>query len=424
MYSRSVTPTLQVDPGCARPAPEAGELAPEADTQPDRQLSAELRPFESIDQQTWDQLAFLNPYSTPFSTWAFQRAWWDAYGENAHPETLVLVDEAAADPGQPVAIAPLMHRHVVEPSDAETHTTTRHADDLPLTAVAPDACAVYFGASYHADYATLLAHPADMPAAADAIADYLASDRTESDFDPWAVVDLRRLRQADPALDVLTTTFGRREMAEGWTLNVEREDVCPVVRLPEGADFEGYLATLGKKERHEIRRKVRRAESAGLVEVVESTNPLADLEQFIDLHQRKWGERGLFPDTAGGAQGRVLVRRLFELFGEATSGPNAIPDHPTIHLGFLMLDGKRIAAEIHFETAGSLLYYNAGVDPDAKALSPGVVQLERLVRRAIDRGKCRLDLLRGDEPYKYEWGAVDEPIMRILVRRAAAGAAA
>jgi len=422
-----VTPTLQADPECARPASDAGETAAEgADTpaRSDRKLVAELRSFEAIDQSTWDRLAFLNPYSTPFSTWAFQRAWWDAYGENAHPETLVLVDPTAPSSGEPVAIAPLMHRHVVEPSDAQTHTTIRHADDLPLTTVSPDACAVYFGASYHADYATLLAHPADMPAAADAIVDYLATDRPEGELDPWAVVDLRRLRQADPATDILETSFARREMAEGWTLNVEREDVCPVVRLPEGADVEAYLATLGKKERHEIRRKVRRAESAGAVELVESTDPVADLDEFIDLHQRKWGDRGLFPDNVGGAQGRVFMRRLFELFVEATTGPNAIADHPTIHLGFLTLDGKRIAAEIHFETAGSLLYYNAGVDPDAKALSPGVVQLERLVRRAIERGKCRLDLLRGDEPYKYEWGAKDEPVLRILVRRSVTGAAA
>ena len=368
-----------------------------------------------MDQHTWDRLAFLNPYATPFSTWAFQRAWWDAYGENAVEQTLLVVDPAAADPSQPVAIAPLMHRHVVEPSDAETHTMIRHADDLPLTPVSPDACAVYFGASYHADYATLLAHPADLPAAADAVVAQLAVD--PGDPEPWAVIDLRRLRQADPATDALTTAFGERATREGWTLNVEREDVCPVVRLPEGADFETYLGTLGKKERHEIRRKVRRAEAAGPVELVESTDALADLDEFIDLHQRKWGERGLFPGTIGGAQGRCFVRRLFETFGAATAGPDAIPDHPTVHLGFLTVAGRRVATEIHFETAGSLLYYNAGVDPDAKALSPGIVQLERLVRRAVERGKCRVDLLRGDEPYKYEWGAVDEPVQRILVRR-------
>jgi CelD/BcsL family acetyltransferase involved in cellulose biosynthesis len=103
---------------------------------------------------------------------------------------------------------------------------------------------------------------------------------------------------------------------------------------------------------------------------------------------------------------------------------SAVADHPTVHLGFLTVGARRIAAEIHFETAGSLLYYNAGVDPDAAELSPGIVQLERLVRRAIDRGKCRVDLLRGNEPYKYQWGAIDEPVQRILVRRGDAGAAA
>ena len=39
------------------------------------------------------------------------------------------------------------------------------------------------------------------------------------------------------------------------------------------------------------------------------------------------------------------------------------------------------------------------------------------VERALAAGKRRMDFLRGDEPYKYEWGAVDEPIQRLLVRR-------
>ncbi len=412
-----MTPTLQADPDCARPdsagtgpdgaaAPERAE--PASSAAPAR---AELRSFESIDRATWDALASLNPYTTPFSTWAFHRAWWDAYGANAHDHTIAVFDPAGEAPDRPIAIAPLMHRHVVEPSDADTHTTIRHTRALPLTAVEPAACAVYFGASYHADYATLLAHPADMPRAADAIVDELAQERP---VDPWSVIDLRRLRQADPATEILSAAFGRREMAEGWTLNIEREDVCPIIRLPEGGDLDAFFATLGKKQRHEIRRKVRRAEDAGDVELVESVDPATDLDAFIDLHQRRWGELGLFPPTPGGDQARVFVRRLFELFGEATA---ADPSHPSIHLSFLTVGGKRIGASIHFETAGSLLYYNAGIDPDARALSPGVVLLERLVRRAIERDKCRVDLLRGDEPYKYEWGGVDEPVMRILVRR-------
>ena len=55
-------------------------------------------------------------------------------------------------------------------------------------------------------------------------------------------------------------------MARGRGLRVEvmQEDVCPVITLPlpgEGEDGWGlYLAGLDKKERHEIRRKLRRME--------------------------------------------------------------------------------------------------------------------------------------------------------------------
>ena len=98
---------------------------------------------------------------------------------------------------------------------------------------------------------------------------------------------------------------------------------------------------------------------------------------------------------------------MFEEFG---------PDGP-LRLSFLTVAGRRIAAEVHFEAGDRLMYYNAGTDPAARDLSPGVVMVERLVRRAIDRGLREVDFLRGDEPYKYEWGATDEPIQRILVRR-------
>lgn len=429
-----MTPTLQADPDCARPA-RADEAAgdepiPDGLDRAAGPLRAERRAFDAIDPRTWDELAALNPYATPFSSWAFHRAWWDAYRGNATDETIVVLDPSSPTPDRPIAIAPLMDRHVVEPTDAATHTMIRHGDRLPLTPLPERACVVYFGATYHADYATLLAHPDDMARAADALVDAFAReaipDPTPPDPDrdeSWSAVDLRRLRQADPATDALATAFGHREIAEGWTLNVEREDVCPVIRLPEGADLDGFLATLGKKERHEIRRKVRRAEAAGAVELVESVDPLADLDAFIDLHQARWGDDGLFPATPGGDQSRVFMSRLFELFGAASGGQvapgaEAAPgDHPTIHLGFLTVGGRRVGAEIHFETAGSLLYYNAGIHPSARHLSPGVVLLERLVRRAIERGKCRVDLMRGDEPYKYQWGAVDEPIQRLLVRR-------
>ena len=369
------------------------------------------RRFDDVSREAWDSVATANPWATPFSSWAFQRAWWDAYGGSAHDQTLTVVD---GESGELVAIVPLMHRHEVEATDVATHTKMRRGHPSELTPVPPTAKAIFFGASYHADYATILAKPSDMPIVAEAVAAHLAAgaDLADPHSAPWDVIDLRRLRCGDPAAEALAEAFGRREMSEGWILNVEREDVCPVLTLTPGADFDAYLATLDKKGRHEIRRKLRRAEAIGELRLTDSTDPLAELDVFIDLHQRKWGEKGLFPATPGGNASRRFFRRLFE-----EQGPNG-----AVRLAFLTVGERRIAAGIHFRTPDGYLYYNAGVDPDARDLSPGVVMVASYIERAIADGCRRLDFLRGDEPYKYEWGAVDEPIQRILVRRDAGAA--
>jgi CelD/BcsL family acetyltransferase involved in cellulose biosynthesis len=365
------------------------------------------RPFDSIPAATWDALVASSPLATPFSSWAFQRAWWDAYGTNAHDETVVVLpvgETGAAVPGaDPIGIVPLMHRHEVEQSDQAGRTRMRFSAEIELTPVPPSATAIFFGASYHADYATLLAAPGELDVVADALATYLAGP----DGPAWDVVDLRRLRCGDPAAEALAAAFGRREGAAGWTLNLEREDVCPVVTLPEGADFDEFLAILGKKERHEIRRKLRRAEAVGPITLTRSTDPLVDLPAFIELHQKRWGTEGLFPDSAGGAMSRLFFRRLFELLG---------PDGPLV-LSFLAVGDRRIGAGVHLEDGPSLLYYNAGMDPEARELSPGVLMVASYVRAALAGGFRRMDFLRGVEPYKYEWGARDEPIQRLLVRR-------
>jgi CelD/BcsL family acetyltransferase involved in cellulose biosynthesis len=394
----AVTLTLEAEPAC--PGAET-DIAAGASA---KRLRAVRRPFDTITAETWDGLVGATEWATPFARWAFHRAWWDAYGGSAHEETLAIVAAGEPDDAPPTAIVPLMHRHEVEPTDEATHSTIRHGRDAALTPVPPQAKALFLGASYHCDYSTLLARTQDMPDVAAAVADYLAM--VPKGEDRWDVVDLRRLRCGDPAADELAVAIGAREVAEGWTLNVEREDVCPVTTLPEGADLDAFLATLGKKARHEIRRKLRRAQASGEVRLELSADPLADLPAFIDLHQRRWGADGLFPPTPGGEASRKFVHRLFELLA---------PDG-TIGLSFLTVGERRIAAGIHLQTDDSVLYYNAGVDPDAYDLSPGVVLIAKYIERALADGKRRFDFLRGDEAYKYEWGAVDEPIQRLLVR--------
>lgn len=374
-------------------------------------------PFASVPRAAWDRLHAAAPAATPFSAWTFQRAWWDAYGTTAHEQTLVCVPAARAadplgDPAAVVAILPLMHRHVLEPDDVATATALRrrHAAGTDLR---PAAKAVFMGASYHADYATFLAAPADLPAVAHALVAALAGPPDPAHGEAaWDVVDLRRWRTGDPAADVVETAFRAAGPIHGWEVVREREDVCPVVTLPEAGDWEAYLATLGKHDRHEIRRKIRRAEAAGPLTFTRAPLDAASVEHFIELHQARWGADGLFPETEGGARSRRFLHRLAEL--EAAAGADA-----RLQLGLVHAGERLIFASAGFDDGTTCYFYNAGMDPDARELSPGVAGAAAYLRDRMAAGRRRFDFLRGDEPYKYQWGAVDEPVDRIIVLRAA-----
>ena len=204
MYDPPVTlTTLDAEPACpgSDGSPSRADAGPPASS--GRTMAADAvairRSFDAISQARWDDLARRTPWATPFARWAFHRAWWDAYGASAHDQTVVVVDPARPD-ATPIAIVPLMHRHEVEPSDSAIAHDRCARDGAPLTPVEPTAKAVFFGASYHADYATVLCAPADLPAVARAVVDLLGREAGDDERPPkpWDDVDLRRLRCGDP----------------------------------------------------------------------------------------------------------------------------------------------------------------------------------------------------------------------------------
>lgn len=380
-------------------------------------LVAVPTPFADIPRERWERLLARTPAATPFSRWTLHAAWWDAYGVTAHEQYLVcvpahLADAPVSDPDAIAGIVPLMHRHVVEPGDATTATVlrARHAAGTDLR---PDAKAVFMAASYHADYATILAAPGDLPAVAAAFAASLAEppDATHGS-QPWDVVDLRRWRHDDPALAAMESALRHAAKTSGWRVVREEEDVCPVVTLPQGGTWDDYLGTLAKKARHEIRRKIRRAESSGPVTFRLAPLEAATVDRFIALHQARWGDDGLFPDTEGGVRSRRFLHRLAEL--EAASGDDAV-----LQLGEVRVGERLIFTSAGFDDGTTCYFYNAGMDPEARDLSPGVTGAAAYLEDRLAAGRARFDFLRGDEPYKYEWGAVDEPIHRLIVFRTA-----
>ena len=375
-------------------------------------------PFASIPRATWDRLAAANPAVTPFSRWTFHRAWWDAYGVTAHEQYLACMSpQPASDvPLDPLAdneairgIVPLMHRHEVEPGDEDTATVLRRRTQAG-TSVRPDAKAVFMAASYHADYATLLCAPRDMDAVAETLATSCCQPISAEDaIMPWDVIDLRRLRGDDPALPALEAAFRRHAARQNWQVRVEVEDVCPVLTLPEGG-WEAYLGQLDGKARHEIRRKIRRVEASGPITFELAPLNAESVDTFVELHSARWGEEGLFPHTEGGDRSRRFLHRLTELEAEDDAGAQ-------LQLGQVRVGERLIFATVGFDDGTTCYFHNAGMDPAARDLSPGVTGTAAYLKDRMEAGRRRFDFLRGNEPYKYEWGAVDEPVHRLLVTR-------
>ena len=372
-------------------------------------LEARQVAFGDIPRTTWDRLVSRIHSPTPFSRWTFHRAWWDAYGDTSHEQYLVCVPAHSPeqiDWSAVRAIVPLMHRHEVEPDDAASRTSVR-PHEATGTRVPGEAKGIFFGASYHADYASVLAHAADLPAAAVATAHALASppDPTHGTT-PWDVVDLRRLRPTDPALDALQAALAAQP---GWRVVREHEDVCPVVTSPSG-DWDEFLATLDKKARHEIRRKIRRAEAVGSLTIEIESPTTAAVDAFIALHRMRFGEDGLFPNNPGGERSRRFVHRLAELERNESGGGQ-------LHVALVRCGTRLIFAALAFDDGATVFLYNAGMDPSAAEASPGISGTAMYFQNRLAAGRRRFDYLRGNERYKYEWGAVDEPIERLLVTR-------
>jgi CelD/BcsL family acetyltransferase involved in cellulose biosynthesis len=187
----------------------------------------------------------------------------------------------------------------------------------------------------------------------------------------------------------------------GRTCRITVDERCPVIELP--GDWDAYLARLSGKDRHELRRKLRRADAAGArVEVARTAAAVGGLMyDFLALHRKSKVGKSRFMDDR--------MEAFFREMGAAMAAAGWAA------LWLLRLDDRPAAALFCFEYAGTVGLYNSGFDPDLRAASPGVVLIARTIEDAIARGFRRYDFLRGDEPYKYGFGAVPTDVMRLAL---------
>jgi len=207
------------------------------------------------------------------------------------------------------------------------------------------------------------------------------------------------LVEGTPTLSLLPSICGER----GLACSVEEMDRAPFVSLPRS--FEEYLERMGGKERHELRRKMRRAGELlpGLAfRVTRTPEELAgDLPSFLELLRKSHPSKEAFMDEAMA----TFFREVAE--GFLASG--------RLRLAFLSSEGTDVASVFQFRTDGALLLYNSGYDPAHRAANPGLVLIARSIGQAVDEGCAEYDFLRGTERYKYDLGGVDRVVYRLTV---------
>lgn len=240
--------------------------------------------------------------------------------------------------------------------------------------------------------------------------DFILRPGSEPDFFPRLLEHLERagaqtleltsLREASPTLEFLPALARRH----GYAVEITEEDVAPGLELP--ATWEEYLAGLSKKNRHELRRKLRRLESTAnwrWYSVQEPAAVAARLDDFLTLMRQSDPEKAAYMT----AERETFFRRMADRTAQLD----------LLRLYFLEMDGQDVAAALCFDYGGVRYLYNSGYNPDFSYYSVGLLLNALCLRAAIAQGQTYFDFLRGPESYKYHLGGRNRNLYRMMVRK-------
>jgi CelD/BcsL family acetyltransferase involved in cellulose biosynthesis len=182
----------------------------------------------------------------------------------------------------------------------------------------------------------------------------------------------------------------------------EPEDVTMELYLP--STWDEFLKQLTGKERHEIRRKLRRLNEAARVNfrVVESRVDIGkEIDLFLKLFKLNRSDKSDFMTDQRAEFFRALALEM------AAAG--------ILKLFFLDLDDTPAAAVMCFDYKSTVYLYNNGYDNQFGSLSVGLLSKVFALQDSIQRGKKKFDFLKGTEAYKHRLGGKPVQLYRCQV---------
>ena len=206
-------------------------------------------------------------------------------------------------------------------------------------------------------------------------------------------LDLECLRPDSTVLTHLIDIVRQR----GDEVVCQVEDVSSELDLP--STWDEYLATLTTKQRHEVRRKLRRLLEVGKVEyyiVKDSTDVPEAINTFLKLFAESRADKADF-----------LTARMESFF---RSLAEAMAEAGLLRFGILELDTQPAAMIMCFDYNDCVYLYNSGYDPQYNSLSVGLLCKVLCIKESIQEGKKKFDFLKGGETYKHHLGGREVPL--------------
>ncbi len=200
-------------------------------------------------------------------------------------------------------------------------------------------------------------------------------------------LDLGLIRPDSSAYTGLLPVAGKM----GCRIHCEPAATSYELELPD--TWNAYLASLSGKERHEIRRKLRRLNRTGRVNYRTVDNPTLaseEMDTFLQLFKSNRPDKAAFMSDTMSAFFRDLATQL------------AAWD--LLKLFFLELDEKPIAAVMCFDYQSTRYLYNNGYDSRYSALSAGLLSKVLSIKASFQAGIKTYDFLKGTENYKRRLG--------------------